>query len=443
MLCIFASTTLYAQNNPLDKIYNLGELYTRALQEDATLKGAEKDKEANLLNEPIARADLLPQLHLSYSYNRFLDQTITGQSFGVTGGGQSFEDYSTNNWQISLRQTLFNVPQILAFTQSRSATTAAELDYEQAKQDLILRLSEAYFAVLSAHNALAVADSEKAAFARQREQAEQNFEAGRTAITDIRSAVAAYDVATADEINAQNDLRVRLHQLTKIVNFDVKHLMQFDEQKNPLAPVPSDAEQWIGKALQNNVSILAEQIRNNIAKSEINRQRSKHLPSLDLLASRSDADIRGGPSPREYDDLQLGVELRFELFGGGRSYYQTKQAIEKADQNTYKLEQLRRDIKNNTREYYLNVVSGVAYIKALKEAVLSAQTAWESNQEGFEAGTRTSSDVLIALKDFHRTVFDYREAQHNYILNTLRLKRVVGNLTQQDIDWVDNQLTIK
>lgn len=443
LLYVWAVSIVWAQSNAPDKVYTLGELYTMALREDVALKAAEKNKEANLLNAPIARADLLPQLTWSYSYTRFLDQTIVGSSFGVDSGSADFDDYGSDSWQLSLRQTLFNMPQILDLKQSHSEAAVAELSYENSKQDLILRLSEIYFAVLSAKNRLDVARSEKEAFAEQRKQAQQNFEIGRTAIVDIRSASAAYDLAVADEIAAKNQLQTRLNKIATVVGMQVRHLMGLGEKISVKTPVPNDVEQWVTKALNNNLEILTQQVRTNIADREINRQRAKHLPSLNLVATRNDSDIRGGPSPREYDDLQLGVELHFELFGGGRTYYQTKQAIEQSSESSYRLEQIKREVEHNTRQYYTQVMTEVLRIRALAEAILSAETALQSNQEGFDAGKRTSSDVLLALRDLYQVQFEYKEAKHSYLLNTLRLKKAVGHLTQEDINQVDRRLVEK
>lgn len=430
-----------AQNNTT---HNLSSLYQLALENDQKLQIAQKAFETSQTRQSIARSELLPQINLSISRNRIVRQKIDGTFFSRAGPDDSgrYDDYSTKGLRLDLRQTLFNTEQFIALSQSRSQAKAAHLEYQSAQQDLILRLAQAYFAVLSAQSRLKFANSEKEASAHQRDQAQSRFDVGLVTVTDVAEAQAAYDIAGANEIAAVNSLSNALYALTAIVNVDVKQLMQVNDKMAIHPPVPENMSQWVEKALIGNLDLLAKNIRVNIAKQEIRRQRSGHLPTVDLVASRREEDTQGGPSPRDSTNESIGIEFAVPLLAGGRTYYQTKQATQRHQQEVHELYQLQREVTFLAQEAYLNVITAMNRTRALAKAIESAQTAVAANQAGFTAGTRTSADVLLVLRDLFNAEFDYAELRNDYIVNMLRLKKAIGALSRKDVNQINSWLTI-
>lgn len=431
-----AVDTATAQNTA--NAYNLIDLYRIALEKDARLKAAEHAYEAGRLDHPIARADLLPQLGLSAARRRQLRQDISGNFFGQ----ESFDEvYNTDQLQLNLTQTLFNMGQFIALSQSKSKVEAARLRYEAERQNLIVRLAQAYFDVLTAASLLESTRSEKKAVEQQRQQATQRFEAGLAAVTDVKEAQAAYDLATAEEISAGNSLQSSLHALSVLVAADVNELKHLDAGFVANTPEPNDIAQWSKAAVAGNPELLEQKMHLSVARQAVESESSEHYPSLNLYATRNETDTRGGPSPSDTETLQVGVEMNLPLFTGGKTYYRTKQAAQKHQQEQAKLEQMQREVKQRAREAFLNVVTNLSRIKALERARESARAAVDSNRQGFNLGTRTSVDVLLAMKDLFRTSHDYKTAQHTYIMNTLQLKQTTGTLLEDDLIRINARLT--
>ena len=440
--------SVQAQSGPA---HNLSSLYNIALDSDQQLQAAKEAFNAVRIGRSVARSDLLPQINLRISRNRIIRQRIRGDFFqgmpSVNGGRSDenssgkFDNYNTHDLRLDLSQTLFNMDRFIAFSQSESETEAAQLEYQSAQQGLILRLSEAYFKALSSESSLKFARSEKEAYARQHKQSKERFNVGLVPIADVRETQAAYDIAVANEIAAVNNLRNALYAITTIVNVDVYKLMQVGDNLTIYPPIPEDIDQWVEKALMGNLDLLAKNIRVNIARQEIRRQRSGHLPIVNLVASHNTEDTLGGPAPRDYEDEQVGVELSIPLLSGGRTYYQTKQATRRHQQEVHELQKMKREITTSAREAYLNIVTAINRTQALAQAIRSAQTAVAATQAGFDVGTRTSTDVLLALSDLFRAEYDYAESRHTYILNMLRLKRIVGALAAADVNRINSWLT--
>ena len=424
-----------------DTAHNLPELYDLSARNDMQLQAARQSFEATRLKSPLARANLLPEIDLNFSKRRYTKQQITGQAFGVTGGSSDFDDYYADELRLELKQTLFNMEQFIALSQSKSEVEAAELRYRASHQDMIMRLVKAYFNILSARSRLDFASAEKTAYQRQLEQARERFNLGLTPITDTKEAQAAYDLAIANEIEATNELHNYQYALTVIVNIDVSELMALDKNFTAVSPAPNDIDRWVTVALKGNLELLAKQIDMNVADKEIDRNRAGHLPEFNLFLSRSQANTHGGPSPREYDDKQIGVELQLPLFAGGKTHYATAQAAKEYARINYEMKHLQHETRLKTRTAYLNITSSISRIQALERALESAQAAVTSNEEGFRVGTRTSVDVLTVLKDLFQTRYEHTQARHTYIVNTLELKKLVGTLAAEDIFAISKSLT--
>jgi len=322
--------------------------------------------------------------------------------------------------------------------------------YQIAYQDFLLRVSESYFTVLTLTDEVTFAESEEKAFQRQFEQAEQRFEVGLTAVTDVHEARATYDNARARAIVARNNLedaKEALHELTG------QKFEQYDplQEVLPLVePDPATANQWVDTALQNNPSVLSGRAAVEVAEANMRLARAGHFPTLDLVGSYSrfannkflytdpvtQSQLTGS---LENEDTQLQLRLQVPIYQGGRVSAQTRQARYLLDATGQDLDDVQRGVVRQTENAYRAVLAGIQEVQAFNQAMISAESALEATQAGFEVGTRTIVDVLIAEQRKYQAQRDNSVARHAYIINHLRLKSVAGLLEGQDLAVV-NQL---
>ncbi|WP_295537635.1 TolC family outer membrane protein, partial [uncultured Thioclava sp.] len=316
----------------------------------------------------------------------------------------------------------------------------AEADYGAAKQELIVRVSSAYFDVLAALDNVEFSRAEKEATARQLEQAKQRFEVGLIAITDVHEAQAQYDLTVAQEITADNTLANTREALQEITGQYDETLQVLRDEIPLLEPVPSDADAWITQARQQNLSLQAARFAASAAKDEISRQRAGHYPTLDFVANKSNS-VTHSTTGRETDAETLSLQLNVPLFAGGAVLSRTREAGYRANEARYRLEQTRRGVQRQTRNAYLGVLAGISRVKALEQAVVSSKKALEATEAGFEVGTRTIVDVLLSQRELFRAQRDHARSRYDYLLNTLRLKQSAGSLAVTDVEAI-SQLMI-
>jgi len=304
----------------------------------------------------------------------------------------------------------------------------------------MIRTADAYFDVLAEQDNLTFRQSEIEAIERQLEQANKRFEVGLIAITDVKEAQASYDLAVASEIEAQNALEIAKDTLEVIIVERTNSLSSLSDRMQLISPEPNDVEEWINKALSENLTLLSSQYTTKIAQHEIKLQQAQHYPTLDIVASHNDTDTGGLSGSRESEDTRIGLELNIPIVSGGRTYYRTKEARYRAEQTNHEHEKVRRETIRNTRDAYLNVISGISRVKALARALESTQAAASAAEAGFEVGTRTSVDVLLALQETFRAKRDYARARYDYLLSTLNLKQAAGALSVDDLVQIDGWL---
>ena len=413
--------------------HDLASLYELALENDARFRASRARYEATALNPAISRARLLPQISLSAARSRFPERKIRGRFFGADNRGDNEYTYSVDSHTLNVTQSLFNREYYAELKKSKSQAERARLDFEAERQDLIVRLAEAYFGVLSAHDDLDFARAEKDAVMRQLERAQSRFEAGLDPITDAKKAEAAHDLAVADEISAANQLEVSRSLLRVITGRIAGDLRKLTAAAPVAPPTPNDAAAWIETAHERNLRLLSRQLAVNVAAAEVESRRAGHYPTLDLYADRNERDVRGGPSPQTLRDVEVGLRLNLPLFAGGGVSYRTRQAAHLHREAAEQLKQTHDETRQQAREAFLNVVASVSRVAALAKARESAKISYESNDAGFKIGTRSSVDVLLALEDLFDAERDYSDTRHEYILNTLRLKRAAGSLSPQDV----------
>lgn len=456
-LVVPLAIALFAAGQPASHAEErLLDVYQRALQSDPRIREAEAIFQAELETRPQARSALLPQVTGSASRSwsdaegsqRFLNFNPIDNELQTIE--TAFEqDARTTNWQIELRQTLFRWDQWINFRQSDKRIARAETEFEAAKQDLMLRVSEAYFEVLAAQDTLGAAQATQRAIERQLEQAQTRFEVGLIAITDVQEAQAAFDRSVADEIAAQRVLASAREALRELTGEHVTRLVGPRPELPLVPPSPASENAWVDTALAQNLELVATRIASEIASDDVRIRRSGHYPTLDLVASRTDNATRadrannGGPvtpfdSNQQSDTISL--QLRVPLFSGGGTSSQVREAVFRHRAAREAVDRVTRQTERQARDAYMGVVTEISRVRALEQAVTSSRTALEATETGFEVGTRTTVDVLEARRRLFDAETTFARSRYDYILNVLRLKRSSGILALQDLEEIDSWL---
>ena len=421
------------------------ELYQLAMKNDMSYQASVANFEANTLEPSISRAQLLPQISFQANRTKINDQKIRGRTFGCgeegQGGRECSFNYQTRNMTLSLDQSIFNRKYYVELAQSHSKAQRASLELQTAEHDLLQRVVAAYFLVLDSQTQLEFTRAKKEAVERQLVQAQDRFEVGLATITDVKEAEASYDLIIADEISNETELSVNLSKLQIVVNENVYALKALSENTPIVNPDPQNINAWVNTSVEQNPDLLAQKLTLNIAEAEVKNQRAGHFPTLNAYARRNENVIRGNaPSPRTVRGTELGLELQIPLFSGGETYYRVKQASKRALESQKQLEEMRRTVKQQAQESYLNVTKSISRTQALARAVDSVQSAYEANEIGFSVGTRSSVDVLLAVEDLYAAKRDYTNARHRYIVDIINLKKVAGILSEEDIRQIDQWL---
>jgi outer membrane protein len=415
-----------------------------AQDNDPRLRAAEYRREATGENRKIARANLLPQLGASGSWNWGTSKTK------VPGLDIDDADIDNRNYGVDLRQSLYRQANYEALDIARGQITQADAIYAIAYQDFLLRVSESYFLVLTFTDGVTFAEAEEKAFQRQFEQAEQRFEVGLTAVTDVHEARASYDNARARAIVARNDLADAKEALRELTGqyFEIYDPLQ--EVLPLVEPDPANAETWVDMALQTNPAVLSSRAAVDVADANMRLQRAGHFPTLDLTASYDQFknnkyqfnDFISGETLNttlQVDDTRVGIFLDIPIYTGGRVSAQTRQARWLLDATGQDLDDIQRGVVREAQDAYRAVIAGIQEVQAFEQASISAESALEAMQAGFEVGTRTIVDVLIAEQRKYQAQRDNSVARHAYIIRHLRLKSVAGLLNSEDLRVV-NQL---
>ena len=415
-----------------------------AVKSDPRLQAAEFRREATGENRKIARANLLPQLGASGSWNWGTNKTKTPEF--------EFPDSDTQNrnYGLDLRQSLYNQANYEGLDIARGQISQADAIYQIVYQDFLLRVSEGYFLVLTLTDGVTFAEAEEKAFQRQFEQAEQRFEVGLTAVTDVHEARASYDNARARAIVARNNLADAKEALRELTGQYFEEYDALQEVLPLVEPDPISADDWVSMALQTNPAVLSRRAAVEVADANMRLERSGYFPTLDLFASYDkfkdsefqDFDPNTGNlfnTTLNSDGTRIGIILDIPIYQGGRVNARTRQAHKLLDATGQDLDDVQRGVVRETQNSYRAILAGIQEVQAFEQASISAESALEATQAGFEVGTRTIVDVLIAEQRKYQAQRDNSVARHLYIIRHLRLKAVAGLLNSEDLRVV-NQL---
>jgi outer membrane protein len=419
---------------------DLMESYTQARQSDPVLSISELQNSISKEGVVQSRSTLLPQINGRIGIN-------DTETDGTLNDGTDFSSGNTSqNNSLTLNQSIYNYGNYarLAGSKDRSGQSDAELD--AANDALIIRVSEAYFNVLTAIDSLAASRAEERAVKRQLDQAEKRLEVGLAPITDVHEAKARYDSSRANTILAGNaliDAREALIEITGAQNIQAIKGLPKDYQPKGEARKPLD--QLVDGAMASNPTIQAYQRALDAAEKDIKLAYSGHLPYLDGNAALNQNTLRDGNtgpfSAKDSDTTSYNIVLSIPIFSGLNTQSQVREAVARRDIAADQLEQAKRAVTRQARNADRNLEAGLAEVEARRLAVVSAQSAVEAGEVGLEVGTRTIIDVLLAQQSLFNAVREYSRSRHNYLVNTLKLKQAEGTLAVSDLENINRLLT--
>jgi outer membrane protein len=454
LACLFASLALAAVATARDLV----GVYEDALISDPQIRQADANRLASREARPQAWSALLPQLsgQLSRTQDK-LDGTESTVGFDPKTGSSIplsqplILNSTARSWSLNLRESLFSWSNWMTLKQADAQVAQAEATYQAAQQNLILRVAQAYFNVLSAQDGLDANQASLEAISRQLDQANQRFEVGLIAITDVQEAKAARDTAAAAVIAGKRTLATAGDQLSEITGqkYDVLSKPGPDMPLN--SPEPADEDKWVTASLNQNVSLISSRLAADIARDNVKIAFGGHLPTIDFIAGKSrtttNADEAFPPQspvtlPSAINDRQYTLQMSIPLFSGGLTQSRVRQSQYLWIAAKEQVVQTSRATERQARDAYLGVISGIARVQALRQALESSETALKATEAGYEVGTRTAVDVLNSRRTLVQAQTDYAVSRYDYIVSIIQLRLASGNLSRGDVIEVNKWLAI-
>jgi outer membrane protein len=405
--------------------FNLMEAYRDAQAYDSQFASARAAREATSEKSVQGRAGLLPSVNLTGSASK-----INGSSTSIYTPNI---DYTAKTYQVQLRQPLYNRANGEIYEQSKLQVAVSEVQFDQAKNDLMIRVAQAYFDVLAAQDTIAFIQAQRVAIAEQLASAKRNFEVGTATITDTHEAQARFDLSNAQEIAAINDLEVKRNAFAQITGKLPPPLVSLKAGLKLSPPEPVTMDPWVQNAESGNFGVVAQGLLAEIAKLDITRNRAGHLPTVDAVATYGSNTTLGFTGTTTATTTNIGVQLTIPLFSGYATSSKIREAISLEDKARADLDTARRNAAQSTRTAFLGVLSGLSQIRALEAAEVSSKSALDSNRLGYEVGVRINIDVLNAQQQLYSTRRDLAKARYDTLMNGLRLKAAAGSLSEADL----------
>jgi outer membrane protein len=426
---------------------DLKQLYELALTRDTALQVAHFQRDATIEVRPQALAPLLPQLSASASATRERAGYESSQISSTQSAGCALSaDAGTQRCYGTVRGLGLNLSQTLwsyqAFNQLKEANfqaAAAEATFRGAEQNLLLRVAQAYFGILSASDQLAANRSEREAFGTLLNQATVRQQTGVGPRSDVAQAQAFYDATEQSVIDAANALDDANLALTEIVGPRADRIAPLRDDIPLSSPEPASAEEWVAAARLENFDVRAAQLKVEAASRDVSAQRGRGLPTLLLTGSSSKLsqnEILGGNQTLD----TVGVSFSWPILQGGAVASAVRQSRALYRQAEAAFDAALRDAERQTRASFRNIVSGVQRIAAARRAVASGRDAVEASRRSVEFGTGKEFDLLNAQNNYYVAIRAYNQARYDYLTNVLGLKLEAGRLTERDLIAIDDLL---
>ncbi len=419
---------------------DLLQVYRDSQRYDAVYSSARQSLEAGRERLTQGRALVLPTLNLAGAATRSrfdVDSSNTAVTPSFT------RSVNSASYTFTLTQPLYRPQNWAQYQQAEFQVRQAEATFGQAFQDLVVRAAQAYFDVLAAQDSLNLVGAQKAAISEQLAQAKRNFEVGTATITDTHEAQARFDLSVAQEIAAQNDLDSKRRALQALTGKEYAELRPLRLDVKLAPPNPNDMQAWVDIAEKQSYPVQINEAAAAVAQREMQRASAAHRPTLDIVGSMGQSTDTGTittPVGRDINTAQIGLQLNFPVYQGGALNSREREAAALFNKARDDLENARRTSALSTRQSYLAVINGIAQVGALEQALISSQSALDSNKLGYEVGVRINIDVLNSQQQLFSTRRDLAVARYNTITNYLKLKAAAGSLRDEDIEEVNRVL---
>ena len=431
-------------------------VYEDATQNDPQIRAADANRLAQREARPQAWAALLPQVTGSAAWTKDRTDGTESSAFFFPliqpPVGLGFSTSSTiKRYGLNLQQSVFSWSNLMTLKEAASEVAQAEANYHAAEQSLMLRVSQAYFNVLTAEDNLDANQASLEAISRQLDQANKRFEVGLIAITDVEEAKAARDTAAAAVIAAKRTLATTGYQLSEITGQQYDALAKPGDNMPLNNPEPASEDQWVQVSLDQNLTLVASRLAADIARQNVKVQFGGHLPEVSFVAGRTHNDTVENehfanlsfPQPTTTTDKQFGLQVTVPIFSGGLTQSRVRQAQYQWIAAKETVVQNSRATERQARDAYLGVISGIAQVQGLRQALESDQTALKATEAGYEVGTRTSVDVLNARQKLVQGQTEYARSRYDYLLSVIQLRLAAGTLSRKDLEELNQPLNVR
>ncbi len=418
---------------------DLMEIYQQALANDPTLASALSANQAAQEIIEQGKALYRPTINFNATGNRS-NTDIRFLNEDISGGRANFNTYRAT---IEARQPIYNKGNLVQMDQAETQVSQADKQYHLSQQQLITRVTEAYFDVLIAQDQIGLIEAQKEAILSQLEQAKATFEVGTATITDVNEAQARYDLVVSQEVAARNQYLIAQRAIQAITGQLPQTLATVKGNVN-VVPLQEGMQDWQDIARKNNLNLQIQQDTLKLAEQQVELANAGHLPTLDAIASYAHSYTDGSPTPfnagNELQNTTIGLQLDIPLYLGGSVSSRARQAVLNKQRAQNDLDLAHRQTDLEAQRAYLNLNTSVAQVKALEQALISSQSQLDSTSLGYEVGVRTSVDVLNAQQQLFSAKRDLLQARYNYLVNLVRLKFATGIVAEADLQDINQQL---
>lgn len=417
---------------------DLAQAFQMALTNDPTYAAARANYRALLQKMPQARAALLPQIYGSLT-GAYVDSRATGELNQVYNNARSA-------WTLYLTQTLFDWTAISTYEQSKLVVASAEVQLQLAYQDLMLRLSQAYFDVLSNQDTLTALEVERKSIGEQLASAKRRFEMGGATVTDTYEAQARYDLISANIIAAENNLQTSKDILARILGQSPEQLSVLPYTVTLPAPVPNKLQEWSSQASMANLEVVRARLQTRISEQDVQIAKSGHYPTFSLVASSTSNTVGNSQVRPFFDgrtiDNTVGIQMNVPIYSGGGVSAKVTEKAELQQKSVFDMEAARRLAVQQAQQYFNGVNAGLARIKGLEAGEKSSRAALEANRTGYEVGVRINLDVLNAQQQLFLTMRDLARTRYDTLMAGMRLRANSGVLSEEDLLAINRMLKL-
>ncbi|OLU23047.1 peptidase [Pseudomonas sp. PA15(2017)] len=416
------------------------DVYEQALRNDPVFLGAIKEHKAGLENRAIGRAGLMPKL--SYNYNKGYNDSEARLPDGRGGTYRDDRNYSSFGSTFSLQQPLFDYEAYANYRKGVAQALFADQRFREKSQALLVRVLSYYTQALFAQDQIDMARVKKKAFEQHFQQNKHLLQQGEGTRTDILEAESRYELAIAEEIQALDEQDASLRALGSLIgvqNINIEDLAPLDDDFSALILTPASYDTWHKMAVENNPVLASERHALEIARHEVERNRSGHLPKVTAYAtSRKQESESSNTYNQRYDTNTIGIEISLPLYAGGGVSASTRQASYAMQQAEYELEGKTREILIELRRQFSACLSGVSKLRAYQKALVAAEALVLSTQQSILGGERANLDALNAEQQLYSTRRDLAQARYDYLMAWTKLHYHSGNLQAADLAKLDD-----